>query len=111
MDTGMSPTSERRLGPGRTRVQSVERAAALLRAVAAATGPAGSATALAEAAGLNRTTTWRILTTLEQQRLVAYDKESGTYVFTRSLATLDVDREADLGSYWEPNVWVRHRVG
>ena len=62
-----------------TRVQSVERAAALLRAVAAATGPAGSATALAEAAGLNRTTTWRILTTLEQQRLVAYDKESGTY--------------------------------
>ena len=37
--------------------------------------------------------------------------ESGTYVFPRSLATLDVDREADLGSYWEPNVWVRHRVG
>ena len=71
MDTGMSSTSARRLGPGRTRVQSVERAAALLRAVAAATGPAGSATALAEAAGLNRTTTWRILTTLEQQRLVA----------------------------------------
>ncbi len=62
-----------------TSVQSVERAAALLRAVAAATGPAGSATALAEAAGLNRTTTWRILTTLEQQRLVTYDKETGTY--------------------------------
>jgi len=79
MDTGMSSTSARRLGPGRARVQSVERAAALLRAVAAATGPAGSATALAEAAGLNRTTTWRILTTLEQQRLVAYDQESGTY--------------------------------
>ncbi len=79
MDTGMSSTSARRLGPGRTRVQSVERAAALLRAVAAATGPSGSATALAEAAGLNRTTTWRILTTLEQQRLVAYDQESGTY--------------------------------
>ena len=79
MDTGMSSTSERQLGREPTRVQSVERAAALLRAVAAATGPAGSATALAEAAGLNRTTTWRILTTLEQQRLVAYDRETGTY--------------------------------
>ncbi len=73
----MSQTSERR--PGSTRVQSVERAAALLRAVAAATGPAGSATALAEAVGLNRTTTWRILTTLEQERLVTHDKETGTY--------------------------------
>ena len=69
----MSQTSERQ--PGSTRVQSVERAAALLRAVAAATGPAGSASALAEAVGLNRTTTWRILTTLEQERLVTHDKE------------------------------------
>ena len=53
-----------------THVQSVERAAALLRAVAAATGPAATAAALAEAVGLNRTTTWRILATLEQERLV-----------------------------------------
>ena len=73
----MSSTSERHLGS--TRVQSVERAAALLRAVAAATGPAGSATALAEAVGLNRTTTWRILTTLERERLVTHDPETGTY--------------------------------
>jgi len=65
--------------PGSIRVQSVERAAALLRAVAAATGPAASATALAETVGLNRTTTWRILTTLEQQRLVTFDKETSTY--------------------------------
>jgi GNAT superfamily N-acetyltransferase len=36
--------------------------------------------------------------------------ESGTYVFPRCLAPLEIDREADLGSYWEPNVWVRHRV-
>ena len=76
-ETGMSQTSER--NPGSTRVQSVERAAALLRAVAAATGPAGSATALAETVGLNRTTTWRILTTLEHERLVTLDRESGTY--------------------------------
>ena len=73
----MSQTSGRQRGS--TRVQSVERAAALLRAVAAATGPSASATALAEVVGLNRTTTWRILTTLEQERLVACDTETGTY--------------------------------
>jgi hypothetical protein len=37
--------------------------------------------------------------------------ETGTYVFPHGLATLEIDREADLGDYWEPNVWVRHRVG
>ncbi|GAA1937338.1 IclR family transcriptional regulator [Nocardioides hwasunensis] len=65
--------------PGSPRVQSVERAAALLRAVALATGQDGTATALAEAVGLNRTTTWRILTTLEEQRLVSRDDRSGVY--------------------------------
>ena len=62
-----------------THVQSVERAAALLRAVAAASGPAATATALAQTVGLNRTTTWRILATLEQQRLVSHDRETGSY--------------------------------
>lgn len=60
-------------------VQSVERAAALLRAVATATGAAATATALAERVGLNRTTTWRILTTLEQQQLVFLDRTTGRY--------------------------------
>ena len=60
-------------------VQSVERAAVLLRAVAAASGPASTATALAQAVGLNRTTTWRILATLEQQRLVSLDRDTGWY--------------------------------
>ena len=36
--------------------------------------------------------------------------DSGEYVFPHGLAPLTVDREADLGSYWEPNVWVLHRV-
>jgi DNA-binding IclR family transcriptional regulator len=62
-----------------TQVQSVERAATLLRAVAAASGPASTATALAQAVGLNRTTTWRILATLEQQRLVSLDRDTGWY--------------------------------
>jgi GNAT superfamily N-acetyltransferase len=34
--------------------------------------------------------------------------ESGTYVFPRGLAPLTVDRDADLGGYWEPNVWMIH---
>jgi hypothetical protein len=34
--------------------------------------------------------------------------ESGDYVFPAGLATVHVDRSADLGSYWEPNVWMVH---
>jgi GNAT superfamily N-acetyltransferase len=35
---------------------------------------------------------------------------TGEYVFPRGLALLDVDVEEDLGTYWEPNVWVVHPV-
>jgi DNA-binding IclR family transcriptional regulator len=92
-DTEMSPELER--SERATRVQSVERAAALLRAVAAATGAAGSATALAETVGLNRTTTWRILTTLEQERLVTHDRETGTYSLGFGLIDLAGQAEGD----------------
>jgi hypothetical protein len=36
--------------------------------------------------------------------------ESGTFVFPHGLAPLEVDRESDRAEYWEPNVWVRHRI-
>jgi hypothetical protein len=36
--------------------------------------------------------------------------DSGEYVFPHGLATLAVDRVLDVGSYWEPNVWMRHAV-
>ena len=36
--------------------------------------------------------------------------ESGQYVFPAGLATVQIDREADVGRYWEPNVWLRHAV-
>ena len=74
--TRLSPSRQR---PAATRVQSVERAAALLRAVAAAAPEDATAAALAESIGLHRTTTWRILTTLEQQRLVTRDERNGTW--------------------------------
>ena len=34
---------------------------------------------------------------------------TGHYVIPNGLSTLYVDREQDLGSYVEANVWVRHR--
>lgn len=34
---------------------------------------------------------------------------SGDYVIPNGLSVLHVDREADLGTYTEPNIWIRHR--
>jgi hypothetical protein len=34
--------------------------------------------------------------------------DSGDYWFPGGLATLHADRERDRGTYWEPNVWMRH---
>lgn len=34
--------------------------------------------------------------------------DSGAYVFPEGLAPLEVDRDADHGAYWEPNVWMVH---
>ena len=36
--------------------------------------------------------------------------ESGSYVFPHGLAPLEVDREHGRAEYWEPNVWVHHRI-
>ena len=34
--------------------------------------------------------------------------QSGEYWFPGGLATVAIDRDHDLGTYWEPNVWMRH---
>jgi hypothetical protein len=34
--------------------------------------------------------------------------ETGDYVFPAGLTTVHIDRERDLGEYWEPNVWLIH---
>jgi hypothetical protein len=34
--------------------------------------------------------------------------DSGDYVFPHGLAPLHIDRSANLGTYWEPNVWMVH---
>jgi len=37
--------------------------------------------------------------------------ESGEYVFPAGLAPVRIDREQDLGEYWEPNIWLIHQPG
>jgi GNAT superfamily N-acetyltransferase len=34
--------------------------------------------------------------------------ESGAYTFPHGLAPVAIDRDEDVGAYWEPNVWVIH---
>lgn len=36
--------------------------------------------------------------------------ETGDYVFPAGLAPVHIDRERDVGEYWEPNVWLIHTV-
>jgi hypothetical protein len=36
--------------------------------------------------------------------------ESGRYVVPDALELVSIDREADVGTYVEPNVWMRHRL-
>jgi DNA-binding IclR family transcriptional regulator len=75
-----------------SRVQSVDRAVSLLRAVADA-GPRGATTvALGEACGLNRATAWRLLSTLEIHGLVVSDRASGRWSLGPGL--VDIARSA-----------------
>jgi DNA-binding IclR family transcriptional regulator len=64
--------------PVNSRIQSIDRAAELLEAIAAAPEPE-TAPALADACGLNRSTAWRILATLEHHGLVERDPDSNRY--------------------------------
>jgi DNA-binding IclR family transcriptional regulator len=64
--------------PVNGRIQSVDRAVELLEAVAAAPEPETAPT-LAERCGLNRSTAWRLLATLEHHGLVERDPASNRY--------------------------------
>jgi DNA-binding IclR family transcriptional regulator len=61
-----------------SRVQSVDRAVMLLRAISASAHPP-TAWDLARACGLNRSTAWRLLGTLEHHGLVERDPATGRY--------------------------------
>jgi hypothetical protein len=36
--------------------------------------------------------------------------ETGDYVFPQGLAPVRIERERDLGVYWEPSIWVIHPI-
>src|SRR3954470_9731755 len=69
---------------GAQRVQSVARAAELLKALDA---PA-TVVELADRCGLNRSTAWRILATLEDEGLVERDPVSGRYAVGYAVVAL-----------------------
>src|SRR3954454_2251428 len=69
---------------GAQRVQSVARAAELLKALAS---PA-TVFELADRCGLNRSTAWRLLATLEDSGLVERDPETGRYAVGYALVAL-----------------------
>lgn len=73
--------------PVNGRIQSVDRAAALLGAVAEARAPV-AAPALADRCGLNRSTAWRILATLEHHGLVERDPDTNRYALGAELLRL-----------------------
>jgi len=65
-------------GAGYQRIQAVDRAVALLKSVADATTPP-TALELAQACGINRSTAWRLLRTLEYHGLVDRDPITQRY--------------------------------
>ena len=65
-------------GGGTQRIQAVDRAVALLKSVADATTPP-TALELAQACGINRSTAWRLLRTLEYHGLVDRDEITQRY--------------------------------
>jgi DNA-binding IclR family transcriptional regulator len=69
---------------GAQRVQSVARAAELLKALSTS----ASVFDLADRCGLNRSTAWRILATLEDEGLVERDPETGRYAVGYALVAL-----------------------
>jgi len=78
VDAGSAePSGPAEVGAG-TRIQAVDRAVALLKSVAAATTPP-TVLELAQACGINRSTAWRLLRTLEHHGLVDRDPITQRY--------------------------------
>jgi len=73
--------------PASRRIQSIDRAVALLRAVADAPS-SPSLAELAEAVSLNRSTAWRLLLTLEHHGLIDRDPDSGRFVLGHEVGRL-----------------------
>ena len=87
--------------PGLRTIQSVDRAAALLKAVAASRDPL-SVVELAAQCGLNRSTAWRLLATLDSQGLVERDPVTQRYSVGYAIFRGQIQRTTDGGAHWSP---------
>jgi DNA-binding IclR family transcriptional regulator len=91
MSRMMQPTD----APGRSKtIQSVDRAAALLKAIADSRRPP-TVVELAEACGLNRSTAWRLLATLDAHGLVERDPVSQRYSLGYALLRIAAGADID----------------
>ncbi len=75
------------------RIQSVDRAVSLLRAVATMPAATPTLAGLAAECGLNRSTAWRLLATLEDHGLV--ERRDGSYAVGLSAARIGAAFAAD----------------
>jgi DNA-binding IclR family transcriptional regulator len=94
MRAAVTPTAVEATAPRVSRVQSVDRAMTLLRAVSGASADGSTAAQLAETCGLNRATAWRLLNTLELHGMVSCDR--GTGHWSVGLAVMEIARSAGL---------------
>ena len=83
-----APEIERGNATPRGRVQSVQRAVALLDAIAITSPRGQTAAELAQACGINRATAWRLLATLEASGVVERDPVTSRYQIGYTVARL-----------------------
>lgn len=95
MDAPQTPAEQDQGRSASGRVQSLDRAAALLNAVSAGSPEGRPAAELAVECGLNRATAWRLLATLEHHSMVERDPVSNRYsigfAITRMATTASVE--------------------
>ncbi|RBP62418.1 IclR family transcriptional regulator [Brevibacterium sanguinis] len=78
------------------RVQSLERAIGLLRAVATGGEKGVTIAEAADACGINRATAWRLFATLDHHEFVCRDRSTGRYAIGPGIARLAGRSESDL---------------
>jgi DNA-binding IclR family transcriptional regulator len=91
--TGMTNETERQAARPRT-IQSVDRAATLIKAIADSRHPP-TVLELAETCGLNRSTAWRLLATLDAHGLIERDPVSQRYSLGYSFLRIAAGAEPD----------------
>ena len=91
--TQMANDTERQAGRPKT-IQSVDRAAMLIKAIADSRQPP-TVIELAEACGLNRSTAWRLLATLDAHGLIERDPVSQRYSLGYSFLRIAAGAEPD----------------